>query len=56
LGSLKTPLAFEAGGESGSELRQRYWYAAGGYLYDVVDTPTGDDASTAAQPTLRTVS
>ncbi len=25
--------------------RQRYWYAAGGYLYDVIDTPTGDDAA-----------
>jgi glycogen debranching enzyme len=25
--------------------RQRYWYAAGGYLYDVIDGPGGDDAS-----------
>jgi hypothetical protein len=23
----------------------RFWYAAGGYLYDVVDGPDGDDAS-----------
>ena len=23
----------------------RFWYAEGGYLYDVVDTPSGDDAS-----------
>lgn len=25
--------------------QRRYWYAAGGYLYDVVDGPEGDDAS-----------
>ena len=25
--------------------RQRYWYAAGGYLYDVIDTPAGGDDS-----------
>jgi len=24
---------------------ERFWYADGGYLYDVVDTPGGDDAS-----------
>jgi predicted glycogen debranching enzyme len=25
--------------------RRRYWYAAGGYLYDVIDGPNGDDSS-----------
>lgn len=25
--------------------RRRFWYAAGGYLYDVVDGPDGDDAA-----------
>jgi predicted glycogen debranching enzyme len=25
--------------------RQRFWYADGGYLYDVIDGPEGDDAS-----------
>jgi len=25
--------------------RARYWYAAGGYLYDVIDGPDGDDPS-----------
>ena len=25
--------------------RQRYWYAEGGYLYDVIDGPSGNDAS-----------
>jgi predicted glycogen debranching enzyme len=25
--------------------RQRYWYAEGGYLYDVIDGPGGDDPS-----------
>ncbi len=25
--------------------RQRFWYPTGGYLFDVVDGPTGDDAS-----------
>jgi predicted glycogen debranching enzyme len=24
---------------------QRFWYAAGGYLYDVIDTPGGDDTT-----------
>ncbi len=28
-----------------TSFRQRYWYAAGGYLYDVIDGPQGDDAS-----------
>jgi predicted glycogen debranching enzyme len=24
---------------------RRYWYAAGGYLHDVIDTPSGDDSA-----------
>lgn len=31
--------------QAAASFRQRYWYAAGGYLYDVVDGPQGDDAS-----------
>ncbi|HVA24511.1 MAG TPA: amylo-alpha-1,6-glucosidase [Chloroflexota bacterium] len=29
----------------GNSFRQRFWYEAGGYLYDVIDGPEGDDAS-----------
>jgi predicted glycogen debranching enzyme len=29
----------------GSSFRRRFWYEAGGYLYDVIDGPNGDDAS-----------
>jgi len=29
----------------GKNFRKRFWYAAGHYLYDVVDGPDGDDAS-----------
>lgn len=28
-----------------ASFRQRYWYTAGGYLYDVIDGPGGDDAT-----------
>ena len=28
-----------------ASFQRRYWYAAGGYLYDVIDGPDGDDAS-----------
>ncbi len=31
--------------KAAQSFRQRYWYAEGGYLYDVIDTPAGDDAS-----------
>jgi glycogen debranching enzyme len=29
----------------GKSFRERYWYEAGGYLYDVIDGPHGDDVS-----------
>ena len=29
----------------GSNFRQRFWYERGGYLYDVIDGPDGDDPS-----------
>jgi predicted glycogen debranching enzyme len=28
-----------------ASFRQRFWYAPGGYLYDVIDGPDGDDAT-----------
>lgn len=30
---------------AGDSFNKRFWYEAGGYLYDVVDGPQGDDAS-----------
>ncbi len=30
---------------AGNSFNKRFWYEAGGYLYDVVDGPHGDDAS-----------
>ena len=32
---------------------ERFWYAEGGYLYDVVDGEDGDDAVVPAEPDLR---
>jgi predicted glycogen debranching enzyme len=29
----------------GKSFRERYWYEAGGYLYDVIDGPEGDDTA-----------
>jgi len=43
-GELPEPYAEMARTAAASAL-QRFWYAAGGYLYDVVDGPEGDDAS-----------
>ncbi len=32
-------------GQAIASFRKRFWYEAGGYLYDVIDGPEGDDAS-----------
>jgi predicted glycogen debranching enzyme len=39
------PAYLQQADQAVQSFRQRYWYAAGGYLYDVIDTPAGDDAS-----------
>jgi predicted glycogen debranching enzyme len=33
-----------------ASFRDRFWYRTGGYLFDVVDGPTGDDASLRPEP------
>ena len=44
--SAPTAMAYADMAEAARHAAQtRYWYAAGGYLYDVVDGPEGDDAS-----------
>ena len=36
-----------------ASFNRRFWYADGGYLYDVVDGEDGDDAGVPAEPALR---
>ncbi len=46
LGDAELARRYQAlGSRVRSSFRARFWYAAGGYLYDVVDGPDGDDAS-----------
>ena len=35
----------ELAGQAGRSFNERFWYAGGGYLYDVVDGESGDDDS-----------
>jgi predicted glycogen debranching enzyme len=45
LGQVEDAVGFLKQAEKAAQsFRQRYWYTAGGYLYDVIDTPAGDDA------------
>jgi predicted glycogen debranching enzyme len=40
-----TPAYLQQAEQATQSFRQRYWYDEGGYLYDVIDGPSGDDAS-----------
>ncbi len=45
LGAAKAESLKEAGRRARQSFNERFWYAQGGYLYDVVDGENGDDAS-----------
>jgi predicted glycogen debranching enzyme len=44
-GRLPVPDFGELAGQARHSFRERFWHNAGGYLYDVIDSPSGDDPS-----------
>jgi predicted glycogen debranching enzyme len=41
----EAPAYLQQAAQATQSFRQRYWFAEGGYLYDVIDGPHGDDPS-----------
>ena len=51
--TMPPPRPWQAAARAQESFNRRFWYAEGGYLYDVVDGETGDDTALPAQPALR---